>query len=346
MRTIRGLLFVATLLGAGCGSTPAPATDAGTTPEDAGTTPEDAGTPPADGGSPDVDAGGAITGRATVATLITWGEGREVGVRVHHPTGTTGPHWVVLISHGGLGMDGGETRFDHIGVPIAERGGVAVQLGHRASADPQPHRLDRPRDVSAVIDALADGTIALPDFSGTLRTDSVGHTGHSAGAYTSHAVAGARYPYDPQPDPRVAAIAPISPQGTGDFFEAYDDGPDDNTWQTVTVPVLTLVGGAELDTNGLGRFVADDWRLEPWSRYPDDSDRFRILIPDQTHTDMGATGAPPIRDYIGTTLATFFAFYLGGEGTICALGAEAVPDGLEPRFETAAAAGGALEACL
>jgi hypothetical protein len=146
-------------------------------------------------------------------------------------------------------------------------------------------------------------------------------------------VAGAQYPYDPEADPRIAAIAPISPQGTGDFFDAYDNGPDDNTWGTVDLPVLTLVGGAELDTNGLGRFVADDWRLQPFERYPDDADRIRILVPEQDHNEMGSLGAPPIQAYLGEAVATFFAAVLGDAGDLCSVGVERVPDGLTPTVD-------------
>jgi hypothetical protein len=300
-----------------------PGADAGAMDPDAAAA-TDAGPPPSDASAAEL---------ATVDTAITYGAGREVGLRVHYSTGVGGPHWIVLISHGGLGMESGETRFDHLGVPIAEHGGVAVQLGHRSSSDRATHRLDRPRDVTAAIDALADGRVALPGLVGDLNTSAVGHTGHSAGAYTSHAVAGAQYPYDPEADPRIAAIAPISPQGTGDFFVAYDNGPDDDTWGTVDVPVLTLVGGAELDTNGLGRFVADDWRLQPFERYPDDADRIRILVPEQDHNEMGSLGAPPIQAYLGEAVATFFAAVLGDAGDLCSVGVERVPDGLTPTVE-------------
>jgi len=311
---------------------------------DGGSTDPDSGL--GDGGSTDAASdGGAGLVTAQVDSTVAYGSGREVGVRVHYPVGTTGPHWIVLISHGGLGMGAGETRFDHLGLPLAERGGVAVQLGHRRSASNDEHLLDRPRDVSAVIDALAAGTIALDGFAGSLVTSAVGHTGHSGGAYTSHAVAGARYRYAPEADPRVVAIAPISPQGIGDFFGAYDDGPTDNTWVTVEVPLLTLVGGEELDSNGVGRFVADDWRLQPWSRYPDTADRIRIIVPGQDHSDMGGQGPPEVQAYLGTAIARFFAFVLSGEGDLCSVGTDSVLGGVTPIIETAPASGGSLASC-
>ncbi|MEM9188789.1 MAG: hypothetical protein AAGF12_06415 [Myxococcota bacterium] len=343
------------LFGGACGdnSAEAPA-DAEVSPDgsDAEPSPTDAAQDATSDGA-DMDAGdggqgdgGEVVATARVDTVLTYAaRNREVGVRVHYPLGTSGVHYVVLVSHGGVGMNAGETRFDHIGRAIAEHRGIGVQLGHRRSDNNQVHRLDRTLDVSLAIDGLADGTIALPDFEGTADTERVGHTGHSAGAYTAHAVAGAGYPYRPTPDPRVVAIAPISPQGVGDFFEAFDNGPTDNTWVTVRVPLFTMVGGAELDITGLGNFVATDWRLEPWARYPDGFDRVQIIVPDQSHSDMGGQGGPEIMAYIGEAVATFFAAYLGGQDGICRVGTELVPEGLTPTIERAVAAGALLEGC-
>jgi len=252
--------------------------------------------------------------------------GREIGVRVVYPIGTTGEHAVVLISHGGFGAANGEVLFAHIGDELASAGFVAIQLGHRMSATSEQNRLDRPADVSFVIDALASGALALPSgFGGTLNTTRVGHTGHSAGAYTSHAVAGGAYPYGTFGDPRIAAIAPISPQGVGDEFEAYDNGPGDSTWTPVTQPVLVLLGGDELDTNGAGVFIEDGWRLRPFQRYPDVSDRLQVIVAGQGHVDMAAQGDDDVKAFVARNVRAFFDVYLRDGGDACAIGTIAPP---------------------
>ncbi len=341
-----GWILVGVIFGGGCGDDAMPAMD----PETADSGADSGGATDASTNDADLDGGdrGFVTGTRSADTVLidSSRENREVGLRVHYPLGTRGSHFVVLISHGGLGWAAGETRFDHLGLPIAQRGGIAVQLGHRPSTDTETHRLDRPLDVSFVIDAFAADEIELPEFGGTLDTERVGHVGHSAGAYTSHAVANGQYLYDPKADARIAAIAPISPQGEGDFFEAYDNGPQDNTWNTVRVPLLTMIGGAEINSAGDGMFIAVGWRLEPWDHYPEGFDRMRIIIPEQTHAQMGGLGAPSVQRYIGNTVATFFAAYLADDQqAACELGTEPRPDDIQPRIEQVASVNGLLQGC-
>jgi dienelactone hydrolase len=279
--------------------------------------------------------------------LIDPSRGREVGARVHYPLTTIGPHPLVLISHGGLGADNGEIVLGHLADAFAAAGYVAVQVGHRASATIEQHRLDRPADVSFLIDALASGALTLPsDFGGTIDTQRVGLTGHSAGAYTTHAAAGASYPYGDLSDPRVAAVVPISPQGVGDVFEAYDDGAGDSTWSTMRLPVLVLLGADEIDVNGLGVFVETDWRLRPFLRYPETSDRLQVILTGQDHLAMGGQGADDVRTFIAQNARAFFDRYLRGRGEACAIGTLLPPaTGVDTLARRAAVGGSALAAC-
>lgn len=251
---------------------------------------------------------------------------RDIGVRVSYPLGTVGLHSLVFISHGGLGADNGETLFEHLARELASSGMVAIQLGHRRSESTATHRLDRPLDVSFVLTALSTGDFELPDdFGGVVDTARVGHVGHSAGAYTSHALAGAEYPFQPSHDPRIVAIAPISPQGVGDEFEAFDRGPGENTWATVRAPVFVLLGSEELDTNGLGTFIEVGWRLRPFDRYPDASDRLQVIVRGQDHLGMGSRGAAEVKTFIARNVRAFFDLYLRGRGEPCAVGTLALP---------------------
>jgi hypothetical protein len=99
-----------------------------------------------------------------------------------------------------------------------------------------PVVVDRPRDTSAVIDALPSLGAQFPALAGRLDLSRVVVAGHSFGAYTTRAVAGARldlcpggsgappgWPFrDAQfTDPRPIAFLALSPQGPGrlGFFE-------------------------------------------------------------------------------------------------------------------------------
>ena len=236
---------------------------------------------------------------------------REVGARIFYPLEISGSHHVVAVSHGGLGADNAEVLFDHLGSGLASQGFVVLLVGHRRSDNRDQHRRDRPRDVIFLLDRLEADAIAFPgDFGGTLQLERVGMTGHSAGAFTTQALAGAAYPYPTATDPRIGAIAPISVQGVGDFFEAFDRGPNDSTWQSVTVPVFVLLGSEELSTNGFGRFIEADWRLQAFSRYPDSVDRIQVIIEGQDHLQMGAMGSEDVETYIARNIAAFFDVYL------------------------------------
>lgn len=279
---------------------------------------------------------------------------REVGARILAPVNATGIRRLVFISHGGLGTNpavpGVElTNFSHIAEPVARLGMVAVVVGHRSSGTLEQHRLDRPGDVSFLIDQFAAGLVPLPaGFVGQIDTVHVGHTGQSAGAYTSMALGGATYPYGQFRDPRVVAIAPISPQGVGEEFLAYDNGPNDNTWVSINVPTLIMLGRDELDSTGTGAFVSSGWRLLPFARLSEAFDRQQVIIDDQDHLEMGGNpnnGTPSVRSYIGDNIARFFAVYLAAEPGSCEVGTLIPPAGIPIERATKVAADGRLYGC-
>lgn len=181
----------------------------------------------------------------------------------------------------------------------------------------QLHRYDRAVDVSFVIDALTaafwpgggpDISLDAPEeFGGTIDIHRIGHTGHSFGGFTAHAVGGADFAptlgITNFGDRRVRAIVPISPQGT-DRFGSYDYGPEDNSWSRITIPSYLLAGGDE----------GPDWRRQPFDRYPAVGDKFLTIGFEQDHGEMGNAGADPVRQLIAWNTALFFHTYLRAEG--------------------------------
>lgn len=248
----------------------------------------------------------------TQATAITdAARQRQIGIKFYYPLDTTGPAAVILISHGGDGSDSGENGLSHLGGAYASHGFLAISLGHRRSADQRAHRRDRPADVSFVLDALARGALPLPrEFRGTANLDQVGHVGHSWGAYTAHAVAGARFDQGEFRDPRVDAVVAISPQGP-DQFGSFDRGPNDNSWSSVRIPAFVLAGGAELHGPPAG-YRMDRWRAKPFERFPAIGDKFLAILPNQDHGQMGSGGAPAVKAYISENTAAFFDAYVRG----------------------------------
>lgn len=284
--------------------------------------------------------GSATTGSVTTAAAGTYevdrvvGQvvddaraGRVISYQVYAPIGVAGDVPVVLVSHGGFGNPQGHLAGEHLGSTFASGGFVAIHLAHDVSAAGSRQVDDRPADVTFLLDELAAGRIAMPpSFAGRPDLDRVGHTGHSYGAYTSHAVGGASYAGSPVASPfrddRIDAIAPISPQGP-DQFGTFLRSADDSSWTTVTIPVYDLIGEAEISTNATGTVQQPGWRLAPFDHYPGTSDSFRSIIAAQDHSDMWRSGAPDVQAFIAGEILDFMRVYVAGDPTVdpCTIGA-------------------------
>jgi pimeloyl-ACP methyl ester carboxylesterase len=273
----------------------------------------------------DSTAAPTTTEVAAAEVIVTDGElfdearNRRIPYRMYTSSISSGSTPVVLVSHGGMGSETGWTRGAHLGTAFAERGFVAVHVGHLPSPTPGGQLTDRPADVSFVLDRFADGTIE-PPAGITADLDRVGHTGHSYGAYTSHAVGGATYA-STYVDDRIGAIAPISPQGAGQFG-AFDNGGTDTTWHTVDIPAYNLVGGAEVDSNAIGTIDEPGWRLTPFERYPGTRDTFLTVVDGLDHQDMWNSGSDDVEQFIAQAIADFFSVYVAASPNVdpCTIG--------------------------
>lgn len=319
VRSSRLILIVA-LLAAGCGddSVADPVPSPASTPSTSTTTTPASTTVPPSSSASLTPATGVVEfdGRITDPA-----RDREIPYRAYAPAGVDGAVPVVLVSHGGSGSPRGYTRGGHLGSTFAAAGFLAVHVGHLASTAGSRQVFDRPADVTAVLDALQAGLLDLPEeFTGSADLERVGHVGHSFGAYTSHAVGGAVFDRDLS-DPRIDAIVPISPAGPNQFG-AFVDENGTTSWSTVTIPVFSLVGRAEIDTNAVGTIDEPGWRLVPFQEYPDVSDRYLAIIDGQTHSDMWSTGSDDVEAFIADEIASFLAIYVAGVATIdrCGIG--------------------------
>lgn len=295
-------------------STVPPPTPPSTTP--ASTTPASTTPPPTTPPPPTGDTAPVVV---TDGEIVDPTRNRRIPYRMYTSAAASGPTPVILVSHGGFGSDTGYTRGEHLGSTFATHGFVALHVGHLPSEVDARQLTDRPADVSFVLDRMADGTIQLPPGA-VADLERVGHTGHSFGAYTSHAVGGATYGQT-FTDRRIDAIAPISPQGAGQFG-AFDNGGADTTWQSVDIPAYDLVGGAEVDTNVIGTIDEPGWRLTPFERYPGTRDTFLTVLDGLDHQDMWNTGSDDVERFVAGAITQFFEVYVAGATDVdpCTIG--------------------------
>ena len=129
---------------------------------------------------------------------------RDVPVKIYFPADRAGPFPVVVFSHG---LGGTREGYEYLGRQWAANGYVSVHVQHLGSDDSawrgqaQPmaamkqaanlqNSIDRPKDVSFVVDRLAAINKDDPKLKGKLDLSSLAMAGHSFGAQTSMLIAG------------------------------------------------------------------------------------------------------------------------------------------------------------
>lgn len=202
----------------------------------------------------------ANPGPFTVGTLEqTWHDAsrnRDVPVKIYFPKSTNADvpekFPVIIFSHG---LGGSREGYAYLGEHWASCGYIVVYPQHHGSDKDVMHgfrplkalreaaanpanAIDRPLDIIFVIDHLTSLT-ADPSFPlhGELDLARLGVAGHSFGAFTTMAIAGAHFPVLGNErtylDPRVKAAIAMSTPTTQDTDEAFDD---------VKIPVFHMTG--------------------------------------------------------------------------------------------------------
>jgi len=190
---------------------------------------------------------------AVTEELDTWfdeGRTREIPVRLYVPEGD-GPFGLVVFSPGVAGTrdDCGYlmrhwASYGYLGVTIQHPGSdldaaQRAAKGKQARYDIGDQRPVRVRDVGYAIDE------ALRRYA--IDEDRIAVAGHSLGATTAMLVAGTKYtpvpdgPSESYADARVHAAIAMSPPGRNAH------GFNDESWKSVSIPVLWMVGTDDID---------------------------------------------------------------------------------------------------
>ncbi len=221
---------------------------------------------------------------------------RKVSVKIYAPASGRGPFPVIVFSHG---LGGSREGYEYLGQCWAAHGYVAVHLQHPGSDDgvwkdagigqrmnamkraaKQPrHAMDRVQDVSFALDQLELRCQTNAFWRGRLDLKRVGGAGHSFGAHTTLAVAGATYSSlgIGSGEPRIKAAIPMSapvPAGKARLDDAFAG---------VKIPCLHMTGTA--DNSPIGETKATERRL-PFDHCRN-SDQFLITFTGGDHALFG-----------------------------------------------------------
>lgn len=241
----------------------------------------------------------AVTNEVVI-TRAEWRDAkrdREVPVKLYAPKAGNGPFPIVIFSHG---LGGSREGYEYLGQYWAAHGYVSVHLQHAGSdeavwkdaglgqrlsamrqAVAQPRNaMDRVQDVSFAIDELTRLKATNSPWRGKLDLTWVGVAGHSFGAHTTLATAGAVYSGRSGVslgDLRVKAAIPMSapvPANKSRLDDAYAG---------VKIPCLHMTGTE--DNSPIGDTKAAERRL-PFD-HCDNSDQFLITFTGGDHAIFG-----------------------------------------------------------
>ena len=226
---------------------------------------------------------------------------KEIPLKIYYPRGP-GPFPVIVFSHGAWAS---KDSYFALGQYWASHGYVSIHPSHADSrkdsgfrgtlqqtiSDPSAWE-DRPKDISFVLDSLDQIERRVRPLKGKLDRTRIGVGGHSFGAYTAEAVAGAtvQMPGKSQPesfaDKRVRAFVVMSPQGTGEM------GLTDHSWDNIRVPMMLMYGTRDFGTQRR----TPTWRSQPFY-YSPPGDKYDLVLQGATHF----TFVGPMRESGGET---------------------------------------------
>ncbi|MGH7740297.1 MAG: alpha/beta hydrolase family protein, partial [bacterium] len=266
-------------------------------------------------------------------TLHDESRDRDVPIKLYAPRASSFPGRlpIILFSPEAGSSDG---AYDYLGHYWAEHGYLCLFLDHKGSdhsllkrrrplaslraivesTQKDSNLADRPLDVSFVITSLPLIEKEVSDLRGRLDPTHLGVAGHSFGAYTALAVAGAVTRFSDGTtrsfrDNRVTCFVALSPPGPSRV------GFDAESWRPILRPVLMIYGSRDRGLNG----EPASWHDEAFQHLPP-RHKFEILLAGAHHMDFsgrqldGSRGSFRFHAYVEqATLAFWDAFLKGNQ---------------------------------
>ncbi len=157
----------------------------------------------------------------------------------------------------------------------------------------EPQWRDRARDVSLVIDSLADLEERFPELKGKMDRAKVGVSGHGYGAFTALLVGGMRAGNVQAGDARVTAVLAMSPPGV-----AANRGLTAESWRDVKAPAMFMTGSRDF---GGVETETPEWRKTAFENSPTGDKYFVLLEGARSSTFTGMAPLMAEQSYQPTT---------------------------------------------
>jgi predicted dienelactone hydrolase len=241
---------------------------------------------------------------------------KDLHVRVFYPN-EPGPYPVIVFSHGAGGSQSCcealtrhwatygyvtlQPTHDDSGVERRNAGEEDINFLKAVRDAPKKPALwqRRPKDISFVLDSLPALQKRIPALAGKVDAEHIGVGGHSMGAFTADAIAGALVDLPGHPamnfaDPRVKAVLLLSPQGPGEF------GLTDHSWDRLTLPLLSMTGSLDLGAGDQG----PDWKKIPFER-SQPGGKYHVFIQGANHMSFITAKTLPGRSAQGDSIVGY-----------------------------------------
>lgn len=255
----------------------------------------------------------------------------EIKYRVYYPKDFEEETYVIHVSRGGNGLG------DDLGglLPyvrhFVQNGYVVVQIDHRFSGREIENITSfRGEEIKLISSAVSNGLIDYGEFKGSIDRDNQGFLGHSAGSLEGLLAAGLNVTQGDYFVPDIKAVYAMSPAGNNpDQYGISSEG-----YSSITkTAVFIILGEKEKDINGVGKFMAVDWRLQPFNGLNSNGISFQAFVKGEEtkHIDI-SQGNKEIMQYNLDNATALFDVILKGEDRLGEVGSLSLPQNVEIEF--------------
>lgn len=264
---------------------------------------------------------------------IEWYDGEvssplgDLAYRVYYPVEFKENTHVIHVSRGGTGLGDDRGGLLLYIEAIVQAGYVVVQVDHRfAGHDAENITKFRGQEIRFIATKIKNEELFFGDFKGTIDPAHQGFIGHSAGCMEGLMAAGTEMTHGNYFVPEIKAVYGISPAGF--FPDQFGISRNPNGYSYINeTAVFLAIGQQEISVNGVGRFMAPEWRLQPFKAMNEDGSRWQAIVKGEntSHRDMN-NGNESILRYNTANAIALFDTYLKGIDRKSEIGALNLPE--------------------